>query len=60
MRHGPSSPFAFVDARVGGKETAAAREALALRILAHDKRGEGRTVMMMMTVGAFEKSPVNN
>ena len=59
-RHSPSSPFAIVDARVGGKETAAARGALALRILAHDICGEGRTMMMMMTVGAFEKSPVNN
>ncbi len=45
---------------MGGKETAAARGALSLRILAHDKRGKGRTVMMMMTVGAFENSPLNN
>jgi hypothetical protein len=31
-----------------------------LRILAHDKRGEGRAMAMMMTMGAFEKSPDDN
>ena len=58
LRHGQSSPFAIVDARTGGTETAAAQGALALRILAHDKRGEGRAMTMMMT--AFEKSPDDN
>jgi hypothetical protein len=51
--HGLSSLFAIVDARTGG-----AQGALALRILAHEKRGEGRAMTMMMT--AFEKSPDDN
>ena len=57
-RHGPSSPFAIVDARTGGTETAAAQGGLALRILAHDKHGEGTAMTMMMT--EFEKSPDDN
>ena len=46
-RHGPSSPFAIVNARTGGTETAAAQGGLALRILAQDKRGEGRAMTMI-------------
>jgi hypothetical protein len=57
-RHGPSSPFAIVNARTGGTETAAAQGGLALRILAHDKHGEGTAMTMMMT--EFEKSPDDN
>jgi hypothetical protein len=58
-RHDPSSPFTIVDARGGGTETAVGQGALALRILAPDKRREGGAMRMMMTMGAFEKSPVN-
>jgi hypothetical protein len=57
-QHGPSSPFAIVDARTGGTETAVAQGTLALRILSHDKRGEGRAMTMMKL--EFEKSPDDN